>query len=462
MTIDDVIQEALKIYKPTLREEEALLEIADKIISEVGRESSGYSGILKTSLEGSLAKRTWVRGREEVDVFVHFYPTIPHDEMESKIIDLGFKVLEKLGGKPRLMYADHPYVESRLENVVVNIVACYSVEPPNWISATDRTPYHTRYILEKMDQSLRDDARLMKAFMIGCNVYGAEIKIRGFSGYLAELLILNYNGFKNALEAISNWRPPIIIDIEGYYNSYSEVLSLFPKQSLIVIDPVDKFRNVASAVSEERLYELILASKLFLRSPSLKFFKVGRHLPKRSNLEKKTRNRNFIAVFFRLSKSKPPDILWGEIKKSEQGIKRSLEKNGFRIYRTASWTDEEKNCLIILELEYSMLPRIIIHEGPPVTHPNVLEFIDEWSRREEKVAGPWISGSRLYVLKKKQLIDVKKILKRDIEEGRVALAKGLAEDIKNGRIFTSIERLMKYKQLSVFLGEFLDGKPPYL
>ncbi|MEN2974148.1 MAG: CCA tRNA nucleotidyltransferase [Candidatus Caldarchaeales archaeon] len=462
MNIDDVIDEALKIYKPSKEEEDHLLMIADKIIRGVEEEASRYRGILKISLEGSLAKGTWIRGREEVDIFVHFDPRKPREEMEDEIIELGFKVLKNLDGEPRLMYADHPYVESRINNIIVNIVACYSTEPSKWISATDRTPYHTRYILEKMDENLRDDVRLMKAFMVGCKIYGAEIKIRGFSGYLTELLTLNYRGFKNSLEAISRWKPPIIIDIERNFTSVEEVSSLFPKQPLIVIDPVDKFRNVASAVSEEKLYELILASKLFLRSPSLKFFTVEEHHPKSSILKKMVKNRSFIALFFKLSKWKPPDILWGEIKKSERGIRRALEKNGVKVYRSASWTDEEKKCLIILELESNMLPSLEVHEGPPVDHPNSLEFLDKWKNRKDKIAGPWIHGSRLYILRLRKITEVKKILRREIDGDRVALAKGLAEDIKKGRIFTSIERLVRYDQLSTFIYEFLNAHPPYL
>ncbi|MEM3952950.1 MAG: CCA tRNA nucleotidyltransferase, partial [Nitrososphaerota archaeon] len=271
--IDEILREALKMYKPTPSEEEILKRVSEKIVREAILESSRYEGILDVTLEGSAAKETWVRGREEVDIFIHFDPTVALETLEKTVIELGFKVLRKLDGNPRLMYADHPYVEGRLGNVIVNIVACYKVNPPNWISATDRTPYHTKYVKEKLDQNARDEVRLLKAFMMCCGVYGAEIKMRGFSGYLAELLIINYGGFMETLREASNWIPPVIIDIEKHYKSKEEVLDVFGERHLIVVDPVDRMRNVASAVSEEKFSEFILASKLFSRSPSISFFK---------------------------------------------------------------------------------------------------------------------------------------------------------------------------------------------
>jgi tRNA nucleotidyltransferase (CCA-adding enzyme) len=47
------------------------------------------------------------------------------------------------------------------------------------------------------------EVRLLKKFMKGTGVYGAEIKIGGFSGYLCELLILKYRSFAQTIEAFA-------------------------------------------------------------------------------------------------------------------------------------------------------------------------------------------------------------------------------------------------------------------
>lgn len=462
MNIDDVLNEALELYKPTEEEEKNLFKLAYEIIHQAGKYSSSYPSIRKITIEGSLAKRTWIRGREEVDIFIHYNPEVPKEEVEKQIIELGFKILEDLDGRPRLMYADHPYVEGRIKNVVVNIVACYDVSPPNWLSATDRTPYHTRYILDKMRAEARDSVRLMKALMANCGAYGAEIKIRGFSGYLTELLILNYGDFNKALEEISKWRPPIIIDIERHYGSLDEVFKLFPNQPLTVIDPVDKYRNVASAVSEEKLSRLILASKLFLKSPSIYFFKPKPQIFKRSHAERMIKKRKVVGILFKLSRWKPPDVLWGELRKSEEAVKKTLQRLGFQVYRADSWTDEEKTCLILCEINNDKLPCARLHQGPPVYHPNSLEFIQKWKDHPERLAGPWIENSRLYVLRAEPIIDVKKLLKKEIQEGRVSIAKGLIEDVKKGKILTSLEDLMKDKKLRLYVNELMKARLPFI
>ncbi|MEM1583490.1 MAG: CCA tRNA nucleotidyltransferase [Nitrososphaerota archaeon] len=462
MNMDEVLNEALKLYKPTEEEEKNLSNLAEKIIHQAERYSSSYPSIRKITIEGSLAKKTWIKGKEEVDIFIHFNPEVSREEMEKQITELGFKTLDDLDGKPRLMYAEHPYVEGRINKVVVNIVACYNVSPPNWLSATDRTPYHTRYILDNMREEARDSVRLMKAFMTCCGVYGAEIKVRGFSGYLTELLILYYEDFNKAVEEISRWRPPIIIDIAKHYSSLDEVSKLFPNQPLIVVDPVDRYRNVASAVSEEKLCRLVLASRFFLKSPSIRFFKPKPRVFKRAYIKRIMKNRRIVGLSFRLSKWKPPDVLWGELRKSEEAVKNTLKRLGFQVYRTDSWTDEEKICLILCEINDDKLPYARLHQGPPAHHPNSLEFIEKWKNHPERLAGPWIEDSRLYVLRAEQITDVKKLLRREIQEGRVSIAKGLLEDVKKGKIVTSIEDLMKDGKLKAYVNEFIEARLPFI
>lgn len=462
MNVDEILREALQLYKPSEEEEKYLMEIAEKIIRQAEKYSLNYNNIIRITLEGSLAKKTWIRGREEVDIFIHYDSSTPSGEMEKQIIDLGFRVLRDLDGSPRLMYADHPYVEGEINSVVINIVACYEVTPPNWLSATDRTPHHTKYVVDKMSSQARDHVRLMKAFMTGCGVYGAEIKIKGFSGYLAELLILNYADFTGAIGAISQWRPPIIIDIERHYRSEDEIIKLFPNQPLIVIDPVDKYRNAASAVSEEKLSTLILSSRLFLKSPSIDFFKPIHAAIRTSNIERKIGGRNFVSILFRLSRWKPPDVLWGELRKSEEAIRRSLERLGFKVYRSDSWTDEVETCMIIYEIDKDVLPYVRLHQGPPVYHPNCLDFVEKWMDNPERAAGPWIEDSRLYVLRVEPMRNVKNLLKREIEEGRVSIAKGLIEDVRKGKITTSVYGLLKNKRLAPFILRFINGRLPFI
>ena len=82
----------------------------------------------------------------------------------------------------------------------VNIVPCYKVALGEWKSAADRSPYHTKYIISKLDDRLRLEARLFKKFVKASRVYGAEVRVQGFSGYVCEVLILKYGSFQSVLE----------------------------------------------------------------------------------------------------------------------------------------------------------------------------------------------------------------------------------------------------------------------
>ena len=464
MNLEDVLRRALKIVKPTDKDRKRLNSVIERALDLAEKYSSEIDGVTGVSLEGSAAKNTWIKDRAEADIFIHFDSKIPKGDLEERIIELGSRIIRGLGGVPRLMYADHPYVEGVIDGITVDIVACYDVEPPNWIGATDRTPYHTKYVIENLKEGQEDEVRLLKGFMAGCGVYGAEIKVKGFSGYLTELLVLAYGSFLGVLRAAANWHPPIIIDLERYYDSSEELIELFRGNPLIVIDPIDKARNVAAAVSNTRLSEFVLASKLFLKKPSLRFFKGKEERKVRlSDIRKLSKNRNFVYLFFRLREEKPPDVLWGELRRSEEGVKRALERLGFRVYRSGSWTDERRYALLLFELDQVTLPRYMLHKGPPVYLRNAEEFVELWMRRG---IGPWVDGDRVYVLRARDETRVSRLLKREIKRGEVAISRGILDSVKSGKLGENLGHLIefgkKHEELRRFLIEFLEARPGFL
>ena len=56
--------------------------------------------------------------------------------------------------------------------------------------AADKSPFHTEYVTNKLDEEKRDQVRLLKKFLKSLGIYGAEIAKNGFSGYVTEVLIL--------------------------------------------------------------------------------------------------------------------------------------------------------------------------------------------------------------------------------------------------------------------------------
>ena len=463
MRPEEIVKRALRMVKPKEDERrrlEKITEQAHRIVSELSEE---VPGILDVSIEGSAAKDTWIRERMEADIFIHFDPKIPREDMEEKVIRIGVEAIKRLGGKPTLMYAEHPYVEGVIRNVTVDIVACYRVEPPNWISATDRTPHHTRYVRERLNSRMKDEVRLLKSFLLSCGAYGAEIKVRGFSGYLSELITLAHGGFLETVKAASMWKPPIVIDIEGSYESKDDILKAFQDSNLIVVDPVDRERNVAAAVSDTKLAEFILASKFFIRSPSLSFFKQRSRRITLTRVRRLMKGRKLLLIFFRVVGEPPPDVLWGELRKTEKGVRKALERIGFKVYRVDSWTNL-RDCILTYELNFTELPRYELRKGPPAYLDNSIDFALKWVRKG--VSGPWLEGFRLHALSRRRETGVEKLLRREIKLGRVSVARDLQKSMINATITTRLDklprRMLRDPGFQSYIHDFLQHRPNYL
>jgi len=460
-TLDEALYEASRLVEPDEAERRIVSRLSERLLGACRERFMGLNGVVDVTIEGSVAKDTWVKGRAEVDIFVHFERSVGSEILESTILTVGSSVIESLGGRHWLRYASHPYIEGEVGGVRVNIVGCYRVERGGWISPVDRTPYHTAYIRSRVTDALRREIRLLKGFLIGCNLYGAEISVEGFSGYLSELLILAYGGFLELIREASRWRIPTVISMEGGLDP-REAMRLFPGASLILLDPVDNSRNVAAAVSKTRHAEFILSSKIFLSRPSPDFF---RQNDQRSGIVDWAArlDRNLLGIHFNVKQETPPDILWGEVKRSMRGIVRRLEGGGFRVFR-ASATQAGDEALILLELETLELPSAELRIGPPVWTENALDFIRKTQGRVERVAGPWVEGERLYALLRRRTRRVEELLRQWIAEGQVSVSPNLRESLKRAEIISTgaglLERVRGRREFSEFLQNFLEGLTP--
>ncbi len=454
--LQEVLAKAAELVEPTEPERSRVSELAAKLLSACRQEFLGREGVVDVSIEGSVAKDTWVKGREEVDVFIHFTPSAGRERLESTILELGRRVIEALGGRHWLRYASHPYVEGMVEGIRVNIVGCFKTEPGRWISAVDRTHYHTEFVRSRITPQLRRDIRLFKGFLMGCGLYGAEIRVEGFSGYLSELLVISHGGFVELLKKAAEWRIPAFVDLTGRVRR-EDALRLFPNAALIFPDPVDPARNVAAAVSKTKLAELILASKLFLREPSIQYFMPEALKPPYEGDWRDS--HELLGIIFRVEE-RPPDILWGEIKHTLNGVSRRLVKEGFQVYRAAAAQSGEE-VLLLFELSSLSLPPLELRMGPPVWLDNAIDFVRKTLSREERVAGPWVDGERLYALFRRKNVNADELLREWIRRGEVAISRELADSLREAEILTSrsglIDRIRHSEDFRVFLKNFLDG-----
>ncbi len=268
--VQQLSERILKKITPK-KEEYAKIEALSRELEQkitVACQQEGVPAIVR--VEGSVAKDTWLSENPDIDIFMRLPTSIPRKNLG----DIGLKIAKKAAGKAKQLerFAEHPYLQIFVDGYRVDIVPCYDAKPGEWQSATDRTPYHTDYIKKHLSKEICGEVRLLKKFMQGVDVYGAEIKVGGFSGYLCELLIMKYGSFAGTIHAFAQYNRRVVIDIEGFYADRENELSLLFPEPLVIVDPVDKGRNVASAVQPQKLFTFIGATRAFLKKPSADFF----------------------------------------------------------------------------------------------------------------------------------------------------------------------------------------------
>ena len=466
--LEMVIKQVLEriIPNPNAREkmEKATKLVKGRVISEVER------GELKAAVEvgGSVAKDTWLSGEADIDVFILFPTSVSKRMLEEIGLYVAKRAMEGFPWRER--FAEHPYLEINVDGIRVNIVPCYGVNRGKWISAADRSPFHTDYVRKKLAQrDLSDEVRLFKRFTKGVGVYGAEIKVWGFSGYLCELLVLGYQSFIQTLEEISKWRFGQVVDVENLYRGrHNEARRLFDAP-LIVIDPIDENRNVAAAVSKERLGEVITASRLFLEKPETFFFYPSETVPLspdvlRGNLAKL--GVDLVFVVFK-SNREVPDVLWGQLYKTVRALKRLLRQHDFSVLRSSAWSDEEGLNALILELETRDLALSKRHIGPPVDSKETMDFLKKHLGAEKTVARPWVEGNRWMVGIGRRYVDAVSLLRERLRDGGrgIGVAGKLVESIKVSKIYVNEEIADFYtsnRGFARFLTDFLSVKPKWI
>jgi tRNA nucleotidyltransferase (CCA-adding enzyme) len=467
--IEKVCRTVLERVTPRETERAKIDALAKELEMKVVSASEALGIEAKVRIEGSVAKDTWLSEEPEIDIFMRVPKTIPRKSLGDICLKIARKATK--GSKQIERFAEHPYLEAIVDDVKVNIVPCYDVKRGEWLSATDRTPFHTDYIKKCLNRQMRGEVRLLKKFMKGIDVYGAEIKIGGFSGYLCELLILNYKSFTNTLKTFAQHEQRIVIDIENYYKKRDGELQLLFKEPLVIVDPVDRGRNVASAVQPQKLYTFVAAARAFLKNPNLKFFYPHETTALTvKELKHELERRSSAIIFLTFGKVEAvPDVLWGQLYKSQRSLHKLVQLNDFKILRDLPWSDEKTLCMFMFELEQCCLPLVKKHLGPPLEKEQECEkFLRKHLGNSGTVSGPYIENGRWVVILQRRYTDVCDLLRERLKDG--GRSAGIAEQIshvicKKFKIFVNDEIAEIYEknsEFAKFLTEFLSGKPKWL
>jgi len=467
--LQKVCEEALRIAKPSEEEKRRTLQFSLDLTRELSEKLSMAGVEAEVEVQGSVAKDTWLTGEKDIDIFI-LLPKSYGKEAFLKVLEVAKEVAKK---DWRKAYAEHPYIEAKIKGYTVDFVPCFKVrDASEAASSVDRTPLHTIYMKQRLNEEARDQVRLLKKFMRGIGTYGAEIKVGGFSGYLCEVLTLHYGSFLKVLEAASKWKRGELIDIEGHYDGEREDAErLFQTAPLIVVDPIDKVRNLASSIRETKLNEFIAASREFQKRPSLRFFypKDVRPLPTGTFIRALRRKGTSLIIVKFGPVEAVPDILWGQLYRSHRAVRNLIRHYDFRILRDCVWSDERDLNILLFELESLRLPATRRHLGPPVEKAEDCErFLKKHLNSEQVISGPRVEGDRWVVEVRRPYTDAAALLKEKLKRGGREL--GIASLVSRA-ISESLEVLVDHeittlynsnREFAKFLTEYLLGRPRWL
>ncbi|WP_053948868.1 CCA tRNA nucleotidyltransferase [Halolamina sediminis] len=431
--LDAVLDRVSERVTPDADERERLRAVATELTAraEAAIEELPVDG--DVTQVGSSARSTWLAGDRDIDLFVRFPTEIDREELERCGLDVGHAVLPD--GHEE--YAEHPYVKGEYEGFDVDLVPCYAVDSATEIrSAVDRTPFHDAFLQARYTPELAEAARLLKRFMKGVGVYGSDLRTEGFSGYLVELLVLEYGGFRPLVEAAAEWHPPVRFDLRGDGGrpgtadpdgdgGTAEVPPDVAEAAefddpLVVIDPTDPDRNVAAVLSAANLARFQHYCRELLDDPRESLFfpeptesidpdSVREHLDRRGS--------HVVAVVF-----DTPDVvedqLYPQLRRSLGGVADELDRRGFDTLRATTFANgvgesASGTSVLFVETGVGELPAVERHEGPPVhVGEHAGSFYDAYAD-DESTYGPFVDGDRYVVEREREHRTPEALLRSD-------------------------------------------------
>ena len=409
-----ILNKAKKIVIPPKKLENDISKVAKFTFDLVRKEVSKFPEIMEVEFGGSYAKGTWFTDKADVDIFIKFNKSTSEKKFTEIAKKIGFNSLKKYN--PYVRYSDHPYVEAKIQRTKVNVVPCYQVQKGKWQSAADRSPFHTKFMLESLTGQMKDDIRLLKSFLKSNRIYGAEIARQGFSGYVAEVLVWNYGSFESVVKSIARIEPNKVI---GKSSKKFET-------SIVIMDPIDSNRNLAAAISAENVGKFVLLCRAFLKKPSIEFFKLKTNYLPKNNL------KNVLTIKFNY-KPRSPDIVWGQAKRAANALAIQLELEGFKVLRNAATTDERNEINLIFLLQSLRISEDRIKGGPDFFSRLDSDRFITMNIKDTKIM--WVGSNRkILSLEKRKYNDAKKflndLLKKNLNKS--GIPKGLKGDIKKG------------------------------
>ncbi|MFX1237418.1 MAG: hypothetical protein ACFFAS_19380 [Promethearchaeota archaeon] len=428
---NQIFQVVLEEITPTTEEISTINEIIDIVVVLLKQSAKELNiSISKIEPQGSTGiKQTQLRNDFDVDLFIglnfNSYRSTQAGVSRNKQKKAYKKeflklcnewILKSLALKEikeaNILYAEHPYVKTKFLDpergidLKLDIVLYFDlpldyIQKHGPITAVDRSPWHGRFVRDNLSNDQKNYVRLLKQFFKSSHCYGDKSALGngGFIGYSAELLIYHFKNILNVFKHFDEFRT---IPMDYFQRSKSELRKIhhFNKDYFLLIDPVDKNRNVASAISERAYKYCRQRIKEFMRNPSKIFFEIT-PIPE----ENSEKLENFFVVECR---NKDKGVHYTINRDKLYSLGESIKKMGEK-----EFSREERFGKIEFEVyfeddfgEYSIafyctnpsISKTYLRRGPMINNYEHVEIFKKKNRNYiEKNNYIWVESTREYV-----------------------------------------------------------------
>ncbi|MEM3839127.1 MAG: CCA tRNA nucleotidyltransferase [Candidatus Micrarchaeaceae archaeon] len=413
---------AERIFKRVLREIKPSASETNATIASINAVMHRLKGIVDKGVElrvvGSIARGTNLKGDSDVDIFVLFERGTDRESLVKKGLEYGKALASGKRDRYEIKYAEHPYIRLYLDrlDVRIDLVPALKIESIEQMATTvDRTPLHADFVNANLTEKQRNEARVLKQLLKVHSIYGAEVKVGGFPGYLCEILIYQFGSLLRLLESASAFRLPLVLDPKTKSELKDQnILKKFSSE-FVVIDPVDPGRNVAAGVSMESLARFVLIARGFTGNPGIRYF-YGHGFSSASAsgaAVKFIRESGFSTYLLSTEVSdKSEDIVWPQLRKIANILSENASRYGYNVALAIPWVSGRKGYILFILPDAKVGARML--RGPDVF---MREAAENFLKAHKERLGTIIRGSTVYIIERNRYQSMEAFLRDSIRNG---------------------------------------------
>jgi len=346
-------KKVLEEIVPSKEQERKIFKLTKEVIKRITIRNT------KILIGGSLGKGTWLKNVADVDIYVKF------DIKEYNKKDISQILLKELKKKYKVdvVHGSRDYFHIFYNGLKFEIIPILDIKIAEEAeNITDISPLHVKWV--KKHKKLANEIRLTKQFCKANGIYGAESYIRGFSGYVVEILTVHHKSFLKLVKSAAAWSGKTVIDTNRLLKDPLREMNRSKIESpLVIVDPVQEVRNASATVSNEKYNLFIKICRDFLRNMNLDFFI---ETPFDTNeLKAKASGKKLILMNVKPMQGKV-DVIGAKILKVFEHLRKQTLMNGFNLIDSGWSWDKEGVAILWFITANETLPLNKKHMGPPI------------------------------------------------------------------------------------------------